>query len=913
MLKNNLKDISNIVLLRSDKILYNLLNINLYEKLDKNLSYEYGMRDFYPNSFRKGAIENSMNHTLSQSDSKNFTLDYEFDFLDSLFDDYLKFDGNHIYAKSEILDKYSSVISKIHPFNIIGYKLAKLYKQNNFSFTNIKEFTKYITPLALSVNKDFKEYAENHLHLGGANDVALNFMALLSLSTNNKFYDMKYTNEIPRINEFSYINNGNLSFGNLIDISKYCVSVINDFVLKKGVRTNIKRDLDSLLKYEKLSMVDINFASFSMIEKLADNSMNLEDEFLKEIIANKKEGYTTKQWFLYNILLFKTHETCENRDIRKVIKVFIHIMNILRSYMVMSQNIGLSHFSEFFGSSLRKQEKNRHNNIASNVISNGTSKVEAKISPDAILRKDKEFITYKLAFDKEIIKKESAFINNTHEKYFLNTNDSKRNYHFCIHFARKKDETKKSNDTNYCLPRFYKLRNDLKKEAKDINNFLYQESHIVKKFDFYRKFYSNITRVLEHQKDLENDYIDLTKLITTIDVAGDENRTPPEVFAPIIKYLRRDIKKLDDFKSDYMKYQKDGHDFVENYKLRLSVHAGEDFNHIVTGMRKVHETVKFYGMGDKDRLGHALAIGLNPKEWCELNGDIFVTKQEHLDNLVWLYHQSIEVLPYYKNTDKLREKYARVIKELYSYIYIPKNQKQENQKQELSCEIEDIYKAWKLREFCPIVMFSENEMLNKADEYLKIADFDSEKLCKEEYKKAEKIYKKYHTCSSVRKKGDEVIKIEYENINRNLYKYFITDEDLELIEAVQDRLIQKFCEKGIIIETNPSSNVYIAHIHSYDKHPIFRWNPIECDDLNSEDAKFNKYKIRTSRMKVCVNTDDPAIMPTTLRNEFDLLERTAFGIHSKSKEKIENWCENIRKLGLEIFDYDHQKSEFKRV
>jgi len=46
---------------------------------------------------------------------------------------------------------------------------------------------------------------------------------------------------------------------------------------------------------------------------------------------------------------------------------------------------------------------------------------------------------------------------------------------------------------------------------------------------------------------------------------------------------------------------------------------------------------------------------------------------------------------------------------------------------------------------------------------------------------------------------------------------------------------------------------------------------------------------------------------------FDLLERTAFGVHSKSKEKIENWCENIRKLGIEIFDYDHQKSEFRRL
>jgi len=659
--------------------------------------------------------------------------------------------------------------------------------------------------------------------------------------------------------------------------------------------------LKSLLDHNKLPMVNINFASFSIIE----NRTNLNNELLKEVILYKRKGYITKQWFLYNILVFYTHEVCKNSDIRKVIKVFLHIMNILRSYMVMSQNIGLSHFSEFSRSNLRFIEKKRHNNIASNIISNGTSKLEAKLSPPSITRKNREFILYKLAFDKEIIKKESTSIEKVSDKYFLNTNKSKRNYHFCIHFIRKEDDTKQKNQI-YLLPRFSKLRKELKKEAKSINNFLYQELHILNKFDFYREFYHNKIRVLEHQKDLENDYIDLTKLITAIDVAGDENRTPPEVFAPIIKYLRRDIKKLDNFKADYIKYKKDGHDFVSNYKLRLSVHAGEDFNHIVTGMRKVHETVKFYDMKDKDRLGHALAIGINPKEWCTLNGDIFVTKQEHLDNLVWLYHQSIEILSYYKNTDKLREKYARVIRELYEEVYSPN-------KQNLSCEIEDIYKAWKLREFCPIVMFSEDELLNKADEYLNTVDFDNKKLLEDEYIKAKEIYRRYHTCTSVRKKGEEVIKIEYENINRNLFKYFITDEDLELIEAVQDRLIQKFCDKGLIIETNPSSNIYIAYIHSYDKHPIFRWNPIECDDLEGEEAKFNRYKIRTSRMKVCVNTDDPAIMPTTLRNEFDLLERTAFGIHSNSKEKIEKWSDDIRKFGVEIFDFDHQQCEFTRV
>jgi len=914
MIKNNLKDISNIVLLRSDKILYDLLDNNSFDELDNSLSFEDGMRDFYPNSFRKGAIENSMNYTLSKNNTKNFTLDYDFCFLEKLFDDYFVFDGNHIYARSEILDKYSSLINKIHPFNIIGYKLATLYNEKRVSISNIKEFTKYITPLALRVNRDYKEYADNHIHLGGTTDVSLNFMRILNSTTKEEFYNVNYINKLPRINEFSHINNGNLSFGKLIDISKYCVSVINSFVLKCKSKRNIKRDLNSLLKYGNLSMIDIDFASFSMIEKLYDNSSYFKkDELLNEIILNKKDAYTSKQWFLYNILLFKTHKTCKNRDIRKIIKVFFHIMNIIRSYMIMSQNIGLSHFSEFSSSKFRKLEKNRFNDIASNIISNGTTKIEAKITSDAVLRSDKEFISYKLAFDKEIIKKESISINETYEKYFLNTNKSKRKYHFCIHFIRKDDKKIEINKENTYLPRFSNLREEIKKEAININKFIYQDSHIVNKVDFYRKFYCDKIDILNEEKSLENDYIDLTKLITTIDVAGDESRTPPEVFASIIKYLRRDIKKVDEFKSSYIKYQTNGHNFVENYRLRLSVHAGEDFNHILTGMRRVHETVKFYDMKEKDRLGHALAIGLNPKKWCELNGDIFLSKQEYLDNLIWLYYQSIEVLAYYKNANKLRQKYEKVIKELYKYIYL-------SEYDNLSCEIEDMYKAWKLREFCPIVMFSDSEYLNKADEYLKIADVDYGKLskdeykkAKDEYKKAKDIYKKYHTCSSIRQKGDEVIKVEYENINKNLYKYFITDEDLELIEAVQDRLIQKICDKGIIIETNPSSNIYISYIDSYDKHPIYRWNPIENEDLDGENAKFNKYKIRTSRMKVCVNTDDPAIMPTTLRNEFDLLNSKAFKIHSFSAEKIENWCEDIRKLGIEIFDYDHQISEFKKL
>lgn len=894
MLKNTLKDISNIVLLRSDKILYELLEFNSHNKLEKSNSYEYGMKDYYPNSYRKGTIEHSMKHTMSQKDPDKFTLDYDFDFLENLFEQYLKIDGNNIYARYDTLDKYSSVINKIHPFNIIGYYLAKKCNENRLSSQNIKEYAKYITPLALDTKRDFKEYAENHLHLGGTNSSELNFFSMLSQPTKKEFYSHEMINILPRINEFSYINNGNLSFGNLIDIAKYCVSIINSFAQEKSIKNrNIKKDLNLLLRYGKLSMVDIDFLSFDMLEKLNENNMNIKELLLKELIAYKKKGFETKQWLLFNILIFKLHNS-ENKDIRRVIKIFIHIMNIIRSYMVMSQNIGLSHFSEFFGSTMRRFTKNRYLNVAYNIIANGTNKLEAKISPDAVF--DNEFLSYKLSFDNEIIKKESSKITKPDEKYFLNTNNSDRNYHFCVHFVRKAENNPKNSNELY-PHRFYKLRASLKKEAIKLNNFLYIDSHIYNKFEFYRKYYDDTIKVLKHKKELQDQYIDLSKLITTIDVAGDENRTPPEVFAPVIKYLRRDIKKLDDFKESYIKHQKNGHEFVKNYRLRLSVHAGEDFNHIVTGMRKVHETVKFYGMEEKDRLGHALAIGLNPKKWCELNGDIYVTKLEHLDNLVWLYHQATEVMPYFSQTSKLKAKYEKIIKELCEKVYLE------------NYAIDDLYKAWKLRQYCPIEGFDND--LKRSDEYLESVSFKD----RPDYEKAKEINKKYHTCSKVRKNGEKVIKIEYENINTRFYDYYITDEDLDLIEAVQDRLIEKLSQRGIIIETNPSSNVYIAHIHEYENHPIFRWNPIECKDLdeNNEDAKFNKFGIRRSRLKVCVNTDDPAIMPTTLRNEFDLLERTAYKTHSDSKEKIEKWSEDIRQLGIETFDFDHQKSEFTRV
>jgi hypothetical protein len=45
-------------------------------------------------------------------------------------------------------------------------------------------------------------------------------------------------------------------------------------------------------------------------------------------------------------------------------------------------------------------------------------------------------------------------------------------------------------------------------------------------------------------------------------------------------------------------------------------------------------------MREGDRLGHALALGIVPKKWVARQGEMMLPLDEHLDNLVWLWHHA---------------------------------------------------------------------------------------------------------------------------------------------------------------------------------------------------------------------------------------------------------------------------------
>nr|WP_321399150.1 hypothetical protein [uncultured Desulfobacter sp.] len=76
------------------------------------------------------------------------------------------------------------------------------------------------------------------------------------------------------------------------------------------------------------------------------------------------------------------------------------------------------------------------------------------------------------------------------------------------------------------------------------------------------------------------------EILHGIDAASNELQASPEVFAPIYRRLRR------------------------NGFRHFTYHSGEDFAHLLSGVRTLFEAVEFLELQSGDRIGHATALGI---------------------------------------------------------------------------------------------------------------------------------------------------------------------------------------------------------------------------------------------------------------------------------------------------------------
>jgi hypothetical protein len=370
--------------------------------------------------------------------------------------------------------------------------------------------------------------------------------------------------------------------------------------------------------------------------------------------------------------------------------------------------------------------------------------------------------------------------------------------------------------------------------------------------------------------------------IVGIDDANLELTTPPEVYAPAFRFLHSLPIELRRSPYRHLR-QVDVEDAVRNLverrRLGMTYHVGEDFRHLLSGLRAIAEVLEYLGPQPGDRLGHATALGLDPEVWARQVGyQAVVPRLEWLDDLVWLYSflgPGDDTIGELGVEDRIQH--------LSWKVYRPFSGQQEKDWSPLA-----LHDAWRMRQLDPY--FVDLEKLKNNECKLRTPQGKYEAHHFRWWQTQLKVHKKveHHIGSAqacqllhaywfdreVRVEGDkpEIVDLD-------------TDRELwmETLKRVQKKLIDRIQRREVVIEVNPSVNRVIGPMSKLEEHHIFK-------------LTFDKKKRIKRQIRVTINTDNPAVFNTSLAHEYYLLGEVLLR-EGKSEPEVVEWLEWLRQNG----------------
>ncbi len=316
--------------------------------------------------------------------------------------------------------------------------------------------------------------------------------------------------------------------------------------------------------------------------------------------------------------------------------------------------------------------------------------------------------------------------------------------------------------------------------------------------------------------------------IRGLDLCTDELGCPGWIFAPLFRYVREAAHSAAGYLNSL------------RYPLRVTIHAGEDFVHLAGGLRRVDESLRYFGLREGDRLGHAIALGIDPKAWAEENGPILMTAEERLWDLVWMYSFTLrQGIAFARDTlPQLEREANRLSLDIFG--------------ESLShAQLEDLYES----------MYSEDKLLEVGYP-----------LCLNRPESRDTPLQRYFTSSEIYDKGQRLIWIRHPK------------NEADILAALQERLRQVVSNRSITIEINPTSNLLVGNLADLAGHPLWRLNPPRQDPS-------------LTPVKICIGSDDPSVFATRLPEEYQLLLDALIAGGCPEPEAL-SWLDGVRDASM---------------
>ena len=362
---------------------------------------------------------------------------------------------------------------------------------------------------------------------------------------------------------------------------------------------------------------------------------------------------------------------------------------------------------------------------------------------------------------------------------------------------------------------------------------------------------------------------ELSGFLVGIDAASIELHSDPWVFAPAFRLVRElDAKPFSETGTIHDKKQGIG----------LTYHVGEEFRHIISGLRHIYEAADYFKLHAGDRLGHGIALGTDVEYWFKNRDMITIPRVEWMENCLWAWHiitlcsptdinlANIEIFLEKQILEYANEIYGTlngitVIKLFHSYL----------SKTEDNSRLIDKTKSFLCRGTGGTekpekhVHFCNDNYSGEFKDYFPCLPEDKDKYWSEDA-----LTLSYHCNRIKRRMENEVIKV-------------LTREEIHLSAFLQTYVRDYISRNGIIIETNPSSNAVIGENDGILNHHM----------LSFRDENNNKNNL----ILATINTDDPSVFSSSLANEHAYIFYSMLH-NGASREDALDAVNKLRELGL---------------
>lgn len=759
---------------------------------------------------------------MVQNGSKNY-----FNILDVAAEDMLTLECDEPICKYEEYLRWHELTTLVGEDILVCKYLAKIAFEQDISFNS---FT--WKPVLTTNNHRLEQIftrgmSELHFHFRGSS--LLFDISWLSLMNDPSFYPEKDFKALPtsepvkaytilasllRLYLFIYANGYNDSFPQVESLMEYWLKspdLIESLCIKD---TEIKTAVDVANKMYGHRFKE-NTIDYAIPDKLTEKDRHRSSNIL--LIGERKLLYDC-------FVLIQTHsEPCH--AFGSYLYLYLLLKEKFRNCIIQhNKRIGFENFNDFESNKMKFVNNNSLYKVlfdfaASNVTLDNQhiDYIEYRIAP-----KDSKIKL--LNYLKEI----ESHIED--DRFNAKNQKTSAKVGYIIHFIKKNDENEcyDGSFASSSICRNENLRKSLEKETESVAGAV-----------------------------LEQEYN-----IVGVDAANSEFYCRAEVYAQSYRRLRN-------IHHDSSK------DFLSTGKFKslgFTYHVGEDFYDIADGLRAIEEAIVFLELSIGDRLGHAIAMGIDVQRYYdEKHFTTILTRQNLVDNLAWLLHKAEEIgLLNLSVIYFLKNKFDELCLIVYGET-IP---------------INTYIQGWMLRGDAPECYRNWKTMPSDTmSKYLLRQNTDIPR----NNTKARMLMHRYHYDAEVKHNGKQSVEFKIEKPYRQSY--------VQLLVAIQHNLQATVARKKISIETNLTSNRRICNIGKYSSHPIAKFY---YEGLDFYEQQINSLP----QVMVSINTDDQGIFSTSLEKEYTLMALAmekwinSEGHPVVKEYSIYRWLENIRENSI---------------